>query len=52
MKEQVFSGPEMIYIVTEAQEINEWNCIKFQYKGIDISAAELKLIVQNDPSQD
>jgi len=51
MVEEVFSGPRIIYIVTEAEAINEWNSVKFEYEGVEIDASKLKLIVQNDPDQ-
>ena len=47
MQERVFNGNQIIWIVSEAEAIKEWNSIRMWYKGVEISIADLELVFYN-----
>ena len=47
MKERVFNGNQIIWIVSEAEAIKEWNSIRMWYKGVEISTTDLELVFYN-----
>lgn len=52
MKEEVFDGEEMMYIIGEAQAIKEWNSVRCWVNGSEVNLKDVEMIFYNSEQED
>jgi hypothetical protein len=50
--EIVFTGSQIVWIVSEAEAINEWNSVRAWFKGQEINMGDLKLVFYNENQEE
>ena len=50
--ETIFRGDQIIYVVAEAEGINDFNSVSFYYDGVQIDMKDLGLIFQTVDQED
>lgn len=51
MQEEIFTGDDMAFIVTEAEGIKDYNSIRFWVNGEEVEGSDIVMVIYNDPNQ-